>query len=78
LRQLAQPTLLANGKRIPGINRQLALMHALVRFSHIAAQNTFTTPEIYSDTCKALEVSPQQYNLASLRYDLSKLRPKGW
>jgi len=26
--------------------RQLALMHALVRFAHIAAGNTFTTAEI--------------------------------
>jgi hypothetical protein len=52
-------------------------MRALVRFSHIAAQNTFTTPEIYADTLSALERSPKQYNLASLRYDLSKLRVKG-
>jgi Uncharacterised protein family (UPF0182) len=37
----------AAGKRIPGLKldnpRQLALMHALVRFSHIAAGNSFTT-----------------------------------
>ena len=51
LRQLSQPTLLPNGKRIPGLKldhpRQLALMHALLRFSHIAAGNTFTTAELY-------------------------------
>jgi hypothetical protein len=52
-------------------------MHALVRFSHIAAQGTFTTPEIYADTLTALETTPRQYSLASLRYDLSKLRVKG-
>ena len=52
-------------------------MHALVRFSHIAAQNTFTTSEIYADTLAALEVSSENYSLASLRYDLSKLRAKG-
>jgi len=46
-------------------------------FSHIAAQNTFTTAEIYRDTLSALELSPQQYSLGSLRYDLSKLRAKG-
>jgi hypothetical protein len=49
LRKLAQPTVMPNGKRIPGLKldhpRLLALMHALVRFSHIAAQRTFTTPE---------------------------------
>jgi len=81
MRKLAQPTVLPNGKRIPGLKldhpRQLALMHALVRFSHIAAQNTFTTTEIYADTLAALELSPEQYSLGSLRYDLSKLRAKG-
>jgi hypothetical protein len=81
LRKLAQPTILPNGKRVPGLKldhpRQLALMHALVRFSHIAAHSTFTTAEIYADTLSALEPSPKQYNLASLRYDLSKLRVKG-
>src|SRR5205823_13532794 len=81
LRKLAEPTVLPHGKRIPGLKldhpRQLALMHALVRFSHIAAQNTFTTSEIYTDTLTALAVSPKDYSLASLRYDLSKLRAKG-
>jgi hypothetical protein len=81
LRALAQPTVMPNGKRIPGLKldhpRQLALMHALVRFSHIAAQGTFTTPEIYADTLTALETSEKQYSLSSLRYDLSKLRAKG-
>lgn len=42
LRELAEPTVLPNGKRIPGLKldhpRLLALMHALVRFSHIAAR----------------------------------------
>ena len=80
LRRLAEPTVLPNGKRIPGLKldhpRQLALMHALVRFSHIPAQNTFTTSEIYADTLTALAVSPKDYSLASLRYDLSKLRAK--
>jgi hypothetical protein len=81
MRKLAQPTILPNGKRIPGLKldhrRQLALMHALVRFCHIAAQNTFTTAEIYADTLSALELSPKEYGLGSLRYDLSKLRAKG-
>ena len=81
LRKLAEPTVLPNGKRLPGLKldhpRQLALMHALVRFAHIAAGNIFTTAEIYSGTITALDSSPQQYSLASLRYDLSKLRAKG-
>jgi hypothetical protein len=81
LRKLAQPTVLPNGRRIPGLKldhpRQLALMHALVRFCHVAAQNTFSTAEIYADTLAALESSPKKYGLGSLRYDLWKLRAKG-
>ena len=81
LRRLAEPTLLPNGKRIPGLKldhpRQLAVMHALLRFSHIAAGNTFTTVEIHSHVVEALETTDKQYSLASLRYDLSKLRAKG-
>jgi hypothetical protein len=81
MHKLTEPTVLPNGKRIPGLKldhpRQLALMHALVRFSHVAAGNTFTTAEIYADTLAALELSPQEYGLGSLRYDLSKLRAKG-
>jgi DNA-binding transcriptional ArsR family regulator len=81
MRKLAEPTVLPNGKRIPGLKldhpRQLALMHALVRFSHIAAQGAFTTSDIHADTLAALGASPADYSLASLRYDLSKLRVKG-
>ena len=80
LRKLTAPTILPNGKRIPGLKldhpRQLALMHALVRFAHIAAGSTFTTAEIYPYALAALQMSSDQYSLASLRYDLSKLRAK--
>jgi hypothetical protein len=51
-------------------------MHALVRFSHIAAGDTFTTTEIHSDTANALDCSTAEYSLGSLRYDVSKLRAK--
>ena len=81
LRQLSQPTFLPNGKRIPGLKldhpRQLALMHALVCFSHVAAGSTFTTAELHPQTADALGCSTQDYRLSSLRYDLSKLRAKG-
>ena len=57
LRQLTQPTILASGKRVPGLKldnpRQLALMHALVRFAHLAAGNTFTTADIHSHVLAA-------------------------
>jgi len=81
LRKLAEPTVTSTGKRIPGLKldhpRQLALMHALVRFAHIAAGNTFTTAEIRPAVIAALGCAPENYTLASLRYDLSKLRAKG-
>jgi hypothetical protein len=57
--------------------RQLALMHALLRFSHIAAESTFTTAELHPQTADALGCSTADYHLSSLRYDLSKLRAKG-
>jgi hypothetical protein len=81
LGKLAQPTITATGKRIPGLKldnpRQLALMHALVCFSHIAAANGFTTAELYPRVLAALGSGADRYTLASLRYDLSKLRAKG-
>jgi hypothetical protein len=78
--KVAQSTVLPLGKRIPGLQldhpRQLALMQALVRFSHIAAQNSFTTAEIYADTLAALQLSPQRLWPGVLRYERSKqLRP---
>jgi hypothetical protein len=81
LRQLAEPTITPTGKRIPGLKldhpRQLALMHALVRFAHIAGGNAFTTAELYPRILAALSCPAEHYTLASLRYDLAKLRAKG-
>jgi hypothetical protein len=81
LRKLAEPTVTSTGKRIPGLKldhpRQLAVMHALVRFAHIAAGSTFTTAEIHPAVIEALGWTSERYSLASLRYDLSKLRAKG-
>ena len=81
LQQLAKPTLTPSGKRIPGLKldnpRQLALMHALVRFAQIPAANTFSTGELHPHVAAALGCTIEQYSLASLRYDLSKLRAKG-
>jgi hypothetical protein len=48
-------------------------MHALVCFAHIAVGNTFTTAELYPYVLTALQMSADQYSLASLRYDLRKL-----
>jgi hypothetical protein len=80
LQRLAKPTLSASGKRVPGLKldnpRQLALMHALVRFAQIPAANTFSTGEIHPYVTAALGDRGGQYTLAALRYDLSKLRAK--
>jgi hypothetical protein len=81
LRKLAQRTITAAGKRIAGLKldnpRQLALIHALVCFSHIAAGNSFTTAELHPRAIDALGSSADRYTFAWLRYDLSKLRAKG-
>jgi len=81
LRKLAEPTLRPNGKRIPGLKldhaRQLAVMSSLVRFSHVAAGDTFTTPELQAAAAQALGITPEQCPLGALRYELSKLRAKG-
>jgi hypothetical protein len=81
LQKLAEPTILANGKRIPGLKldhpRQLAVMHALVRFANIAAGAGFLSTDVYIPALEALGANPSQYTLASFRYDLSKLRAKG-
>jgi len=81
LQNLAQPTYSPSGKRIPGLKldnpRQLALMHALVRFAQIAAAGTFSTGEVHPHVTAALGGAAERYSLSSLRYDLSKLRAKG-
>jgi hypothetical protein len=81
LRRLTQPTQTKKGRRIPGLKldhpRQLALMQALVRFTHLAAGGTFTTRELHPQVAQALGLAPDQYKLTSLRYELSKLRAKG-
>ena len=67
LRQLAAPTILASGKRIPGLKldhpRQLALMHALVRFANVATANTFTTSQLHAPAAEALGYALSQYPL---------------
>jgi hypothetical protein len=81
LQSLGQPTVLANGKRIPGLKldhpRQLAVMSSLVRFSHVAAGDTFTTAELQAAAAQALGIPVEKCPLGALRYELWKLRAKG-
>lgn len=57
-RQFPTLPLTPNGRRIPGLKldhpRQLALMHALVGFSHVAAHDTFTVRELQPQATQAL------------------------
>ena len=80
LQRLANPTCHRVRRTHSGLKldnpRQLALMHALVRFAQIPPANTFSTGEIYPHVIAALSCPVEQYSLASLRYDLSKLRAK--
>jgi hypothetical protein len=81
LRKLGEPTLLPNGKRIPGLKldhpRQLAVMSSLVRFSHVAAGDTFTTAELQAAAAEALGIPIEKFPLSGVRYELWKLRAKG-
>jgi hypothetical protein len=80
LHALAQTTVSANGKRIPGLKldhpRQLAVMHSRVSFSNILA-GQFMTKDLHPRVLCTLGCKAEQYPLNSLRYDLSKLRAKG-
>jgi hypothetical protein len=74
LRKLSEPTVLPGGKRIPGLKldhpRQLALMHALVRFAHVAASSTSTTPP--NSTRRSLKRSAaRRRTIAPDRYDMT-------
>src|SRR5215813_5586215 len=80
LRKLAEPTITPTGKRIPGLKldqpRQLALMHALVRFAHVAAGSTFTTAELYPHVVKGLGCAPKDFTLASLATTSRNFSPR--
>ena len=81
LKKLGEPTLRPNGRWIPGLKldhaRQLAVMNSLVRFSHVAAGDTFTTAELQAAAAEALGITAAQCPLGALRYELWKLRAKG-
>ena len=49
-----------------------------MRFSHLAAGDTFTTAELHSDIAEALDLAPETCGLGSIRYELWKLRAKGF
>jgi hypothetical protein len=86
-RTIGQPTKLATifGRTITKRHRgkletiieDLDLPHLVIRFAHIAAGDIFTMRDLHGPTVAALDTTTDHYRLASLRYDLSKLRAKG-
>jgi hypothetical protein len=80
LAQLAEPTRLPERQTILGLKldhpRQLALMHAHVRFAHIVGSDIFIARDLHAPTAAALDTTTER--LASLRYDLSTLRKALW
>jgi hypothetical protein len=80
LQNLAQPTYTPSRERIPGLKldnpRQLALMHALVRFAQNAAAGTFSTGEIHPHVAATLGSTAERYSLSSLRYAFRSCAPR--
>jgi hypothetical protein len=78
LQQLRQPSVSANGRRVPGLHvddpRLLAVLQALACFIYLSGKGCFRTPDLLTDVQKALD--HPDYRLSQLRYDLSKLRAK--
>ncbi len=78
LTALASPTQLGK-RRIPGIKlhdeRVLRLLEVLLQPG--AFIGDWTTPELHAHLLQRHRLSPTDYTLSQLRYDLSKLRGKG-
>jgi hypothetical protein len=77
LRKLGEPTLPPNGKRIPGLKldhpRQLS---SLVRFSHVAAGDTFTTAELQAAAAEALGVPMEKFPLGGCATNYGSSEPR--
>jgi hypothetical protein len=79
LQELRQTTVSPSGRRTPGLQpydpRLLALLQALLCFTHLVGKGCFKTAALLADVQKAL--GNPDYKLSQLRYDLGKLRGKG-
>lgn len=78
--KLGQPTVCDNGRRVPGIHlhnpRMTRLMAAALQFSHEI--NGFRTSDLVPYMQRRFGLSPVECTAARVRYDLHKLRAKGW
>jgi len=80
LEQLRQPSISPTGRRVPGLHiddpRLMAVLQAMLCFAYLVGKGVFRTKDLLADVQRAL--GNPQYSLAQLRYDLSKLRGKGF
>jgi len=80
LEKLRQPTISPSGRRTPGLRwddpRLLALFQALTCFVHLVGKGFFRTAALLGNVQRALD--RPHYTLSQLRYDLGKLRAKGF
>jgi hypothetical protein len=80
LEQLRQPSISPTGRRVPGLHiddpRLMAVLQAMMCFAYLVGKGVFRTKDLLADVQRAL--GNQTYTLNQLRYDLSKLRGKGF
>lgn len=78
--KLGQPTVRENGQRVPGLNlhnpRLYLVLAAVLQFAHVITG--FRNSELRTYLQRRFGLSPDEYTAAQLRYDLLKLRGKGW
>lgn len=80
LQELRRPSTSPNGRRAPGMRvddpRLIAVLHAITCFAYLVGKGCFRTRDLLPDVQRAL--GNPQYRLSQLRYDLAKLRSKGF
>jgi hypothetical protein len=80
LEKLGQPTVPEQGQRVPGLRldsqRLTWVLAAVLQFAHIVTG--FRNREVRSYLHNRFGLSPDDYTAAQFRYDLLKLRAKGW
>jgi hypothetical protein len=78
--RLGQPTVPEQGQRVPGIRldsqRLNWVLAAVLQFAHVITG--FRNRELRTYLQNRFGLSPDDYTAAQLRYDLVKLRAKGW
>jgi hypothetical protein len=78
--KLGQPTVPEKGQRVPGIRldsqRLSWVLAAVLQFAHVITG--FRNHELRTYLQNRFGLSPDDYTAAQLRYDLVKLRAKGW